>query len=193
MVLFGVNIPIPVERYITQLLDEVPFPAPSIHLQLSSESNDRILLTQPEDSPLPRSGAGFHMLLQNLGTDNCLHVLLLALTEQKILIHSLRYVLHVIRKSMLGITTKYRFLLHRPATLTAVAEAIVSLLFPFKWQCPYIPLCPLGLSEVLHAPLPYLIGVDSRFFDLYEPPTDVTCIDLDTNNISVRFGVTIGI
>ncbi|XP_052849229.1 DENN domain-containing protein Crag isoform X1 [Drosophila gunungcola] len=162
MVLFGVNIPIPVERYITQLLDEVPFPAPSIHLQLSSESNDRILLTQPEDSPLPRSGAGFHMLLQNLGTDNCLHVLLLALTEQKILIHSLR-----------------------PATLTAVAEAIVSLLFPFKWQCPYIPLCPLGLAEVLHAPLPYLIGVDSRFFDLYEPPTDVTCIDLDTNNISL--------
>ncbi|KAH8291608.1 hypothetical protein KR018_006748 [Drosophila ironensis] len=162
MVLYGVNIPIPVERYITQLLDEVPFPAPSIHLQLSSESNDRILLTQPEDSPLPRSGAGFHMLLQNLGTENCLHVLLLALTEQKILIHSLR-----------------------PATLTAVAEAIVSLLFPFKWQCPYIPLCPLGLAEVLHAPLPYLIGVDSRFFDLYEPPTDVTCIDLDTNNISL--------
>ncbi|XP_017852786.1 DENN domain-containing protein Crag isoform X4 [Drosophila busckii] len=163
MVLYGVNMPIPVERYITQLLDEVPFPAPSIHLQLSnSESNDRILLTQPEDSPLPRSGAGFHMLLQNLGTDNCLHVLLLALTEQKILIHSLR-----------------------PATLTAVAEAIVSLLFPFKWQCPYIPLCPLGLAEVLHAPLPYLIGVDSRFFDLYEPPTDVTCIDLDTNNISL--------
>ncbi|XP_013113202.2 DENN domain-containing protein Crag isoform X1 [Stomoxys calcitrans] len=162
MVVCEVNLPIPIERYITQLLDEVPFPAPSIHLQLSSESNDRILLTQPEDSPLPRSGAGFHMLLQNLGTENCLHVLLLALTEQKILIHSLR-----------------------PATLTAVAESIVSLLFPFKWQCPYIPLCPLGLAEVLHAPVPYLIGVDSRFFDLYEPPTDVTCIDLDTNTISL--------
>lgn len=184
MVLYGVNIPIPVERYIIQLLDEVPFPAPSIHLQLSSESNDRILLTQPEDSPLPRSGAGFYMLLQNLGTDNCLHVLLLALTEQKILIHSLRWV------NRLSIIHTYILICSllpcRPATLTAVAEAIVSLLFPFKWQCPYIPLCPLGLAEVLHAPVPYLIGVDSRFFDLYEPPTDVTCIDLDTNNISVR-------
>ncbi|XP_004529508.1 C-myc promoter-binding protein isoform X2 [Ceratitis capitata] len=158
----GVDLPVSIERYITQLLDEVPFPAPSIHLQLSNEPKHRILLTQPEDSPLPRSGAGFHMLLQNLGTDNCLHVMLLALTEQKILIHSLR-----------------------PATLTAVGEAIVSLLFPFKWQCPYIPLCPLGLAEVLHAPLPYLIGVDSRFFDLYEPPQDVTCIDLDTNTISL--------
>lgn len=66
-----------------------------------------------------------------------------------------------------------------------MAEAVVTLLFPFKWQCPYIPLCPLGLAEVLHAPLPYLIGVDSRFFDLYDPPNDVTCVDLDTNSISV--------
>lgn len=61
-------------------------------LQLSTISNDRILLTQPEDSPLPRSGAGFRSLLTNLGPENSLHVLLLVLTEQKILIHSLRYV-----------------------------------------------------------------------------------------------------
>lgn len=58
--------------------------------QLSTISNDRILLTQPEDSPLPRSGAGFRQMLTNLGPENCLHVLLLVLTEQKILIHSLR-------------------------------------------------------------------------------------------------------
>uniref|UniRef100_A0A182PR40 UDENN domain-containing protein n=1 Tax=Anopheles epiroticus TaxID=199890 RepID=A0A182PR40_9DIPT len=156
------KLPVPIERYITHLLDEVPFPSPSILLQLSTLSNNRILLTLPEDSPLPRSGAGFRQLLSNLGPENCLHVLLLVLTEQKLLIHSLR-----------------------PAILTAVAEAVSSFLFPFKWQCPYIPLCPLGLAEVLHAPLPYLIGVDSRFFDLYEPPNDVTCVDLDTNNISL--------
>lgn len=157
-------LPIPIERYITHLLDEVPFPAPSILLQLSSLSSgaDRILLTQPEDSPLPRSGAGFRHMLSNLGAENCLHILLLVLTEQKILIHSLR-----------------------PSILTAVAEAVSTLLFPFKWQCPYIPLCPLGLAEVLHAPVPYLIGVDSRFFEMYEPPNDVTCLDLDTNNISL--------
>lgn len=39
--------------------------------------------------------------------------------------------------------------------------------------------------EVLHAPLPFLIGVDSRFFDLYDPPPDVSCVDLDTNIITV--------
>lgn len=42
-----------------------------------------------------------------------------------------------------------------------------------------------GLVEVLHAPLPFLIGVDSRFFDLYDPPPDVSCVDLDTNIITV--------
>ncbi|KAF5299327.1 hypothetical protein FQA39_LY02500 [Lamprigera yunnana] len=156
---------IPIERYIVQLLDEVPFPAPRTLLQLSSnnsEPSERIIMMQPEDLPLPHSAAGFRQLLLNLGSENSLLVLLLALTEQKILIHSLR-----------------------PDTLTTVAEAVSSLLFPFKWQCPYIPLCPLGLVEILHAPLPFLIGVDSRFFDLYDPPSDVSCVDLDTNIITV--------
>lgn len=39
--------------------------------------------------------------------------------------------------------------------------------------------------EVLNAPLPFLIGVDSRYFDLYEPPSDVNYVDLDTNVITV--------
>lgn len=112
---------IPVEKYILQLLDEIPFPAPNTFLQLCSQTQEWLLITQPEDLPLPRSAARFSKLLLNLGSENSLQLLLLALTEQKILIHSLR-----------------------PDTLTAVAEAVSSLLFPFKWQCPYIPLCPLG-------------------------------------------------
>ncbi|XP_022171182.1 C-myc promoter-binding protein isoform X3 [Myzus persicae] len=157
------QMPIPIERYITHLVDEVPFPSPErpqILVQLSMDT--QLILTQPEDLPIPRSGAGFHQMIMNLHPDNCLLLLLCALTEQKLLIHSLR-----------------------PNVLTAVAEAVSTLIFPFKWQCPYIPLCPLGLAEVLHAPLPFLIGVDSRFFDLYEPPTDVTCVDLDTNTITL--------
>ena len=61
----------------------------------------------------------------------------------------------------------------------------MQVIFPFHWQCPYIPLCPLALCAVLQAPVPFLVGVDSRFFDLYELPSDVTCIDLDTNTITV--------
>jgi hypothetical protein len=86
-----------------------------------------------------------YVLLQlcNLGPDNCLLVLLLALTEQKLLFHSLR-----------------------PSVLTSVAEAIIQIIFPFYWQCPYIPLCPIGMSDYLAAPLPFVVGLDSRFFDL---------------------------
>ncbi|XP_045468065.1 DENN domain-containing protein Crag [Harmonia axyridis] len=154
---------VPIESYIVQLIDEVPFPKPRTLLQLSMQHPfDKAIFTQPEDLPLPRSAAKFRELLANLGPENCLQVLLLILTEQKILIHSLR-----------------------PDTLTSVAEAVSSLLFPFKWQCPYIPLCPLGLVEVLHAPLPFLVGVDSRFFDFHDPPPDVSCVDLDTNIITV--------
>ncbi|KAG9341222.1 hypothetical protein JZ751_019663 [Albula glossodonta] len=58
------------------------------------------------------------------------------------------------------------------------------MIFPFHWPCPYIPLCPLALADVLSAPCPFIVGVDSRYFDLYDPPPDVSCVDLDTNTIS---------
>ena len=61
---------------------------PRILVQLSVE--DKIPFFQPEELPLPRSGASFRQLLACLGPENCLQVLLLALTEQTILIHSFR-------------------------------------------------------------------------------------------------------
>ena len=30
----------------------------------------------------------------------------------------------------------------------------------------------------------FMIGIDSRYFDRSSPPTDVTCVDLDTNMIT---------
>jgi hypothetical protein len=32
------------------------------------------------------------------------------------------------------------------------------MLFPFQWQCAYIPLCPLAVSDTLDAPFPFIIG-----------------------------------
>uniref|UniRef100_A0A9J7Z3S6 DENN/MADD domain containing 4A n=1 Tax=Cyprinus carpio carpio TaxID=630221 RepID=A0A9J7Z3S6_CYPCA len=61
---------------------------------------------------------------------------------------------------------------------------VPQMIFPFHWPCPYIPLCPLALADVLSAPCPFIVGVDSRYFDLYEPPTDISCVDLDTNTIT---------
>lgn len=152
------------EQYISHFMIQVPFPSPQrpkILVQLKSSSDETILVSQPpEDMPLPLTGASFSQMLRNLGPENCMNLLVLALAEQKILLHSLR-----------------------PDVLTGVAEAATAIIFPFVWQCPYIPLCPLGLCDVLNAPLPFIVGVDSRYFDLFVPPNDVVCVDLDTNSI----------
>ncbi|XP_038191490.1 DENN domain-containing protein 4C isoform X2 [Arvicola amphibius] len=155
--------PLPIEKHISHFMQNIPFPSPQrprILVQLSV--HDALLLSQPVSTPLPLSGANFSTLLMNLGPENCATLLLLVLLESKILLHSLR-----------------------PAVLTGVAEAVVAMIFPFQWQCPYIPLCPLSLAGVLSAPLPFIVGVDSRYFDLHDPPQDVVCIDLDTNMIYV--------
>uniref|UniRef100_A0A8D0HL03 DENN domain containing 4C n=1 Tax=Sphenodon punctatus TaxID=8508 RepID=A0A8D0HL03_SPHPU len=155
--------PLPIEKYISHFMHNIPFPSPQrprILVQLSA--HDALILSQPVSTPLPLSGANFSTLLMNLGPENCATLLLFVLLEGKILLHSLR-----------------------PAVLTGVAEAVVAMIFPFQWQCPYIPLCPLSLAAVLSAPVPFIVGVDSRYFDLYDPPQDVVCIDLDTNMVYI--------
>uniref|UniRef100_A0A8D2LUP6 DENN domain containing 4A n=1 Tax=Varanus komodoensis TaxID=61221 RepID=A0A8D2LUP6_VARKO len=153
---------LPIEKHISHFMHKVPFPSPQrprILVQLSP--HDSLILSQPVSSPLPLSGGKFTALLQNLGPENAVTLLVFAVTEHKILIHSLR-----------------------PSVLTSVTEALVSMIFPFHWPCPYIPLCPLALADVLSAPCPFIVGIDSRYFDLYDPPPDVSCVDLDTNTIS---------
>ncbi|XP_069782665.1 DENN domain-containing protein 4C isoform X6 [Narcine bancroftii] len=147
--------------HISHFMHNVPFPSaqrPRILVQLSAL--DALILSQPVSTPLPLRGANFSTLLMNLGAENCAILLYFVLMENKILLHSLR-----------------------PAVLTGVAEAVVTMIFPFHWQCPYIPLCPLSLAGVLNAPIPFIVGVDSRYFDLNDPPLDVVCVDLDTNTI----------
>ncbi|XP_069782654.1 DENN domain-containing protein 4C isoform X5 [Narcine bancroftii] len=153
--------PLPIEKHISHFMHNVPFPSaqrPRILVQLSAL--DALILSQPVSTPLPLRGANFSTLLMNLGAENCAILLYFVLMENKILLHSLR-----------------------PAVLTGVAEAVVTMIFPFHWQCPYIPLCPLSLAGVLNAPIPFIVGVDSRYFDLNDPPLDVVCVDLDTNTI----------
>ncbi|KAJ6662861.1 hypothetical protein lerEdw1_011065 [Lerista edwardsae] len=145
---------LPIEKHISHFMHKVPFPSPQ---------RPRILVQMAH---IPKingcvSGGKFSTLLQNLGPENAVTLLVFAVTEHKILIHSLR-----------------------PSVLTSVTEALVSMIFPFHWPCPYIPLCPLALADVLSAPCPFIVGIDSRYFDLYDPPPDVSCVDLDTNTIS---------
>ncbi|KAL3084594.1 hypothetical protein niasHS_009147 [Heterodera schachtii] len=153
---------IPIERYISHLMYEVPFPSPARPRVLVELGSDMIAFESSDDSQTPLTGANFVETLKCLGTENLLYAMLLTLLEQKLLVHSLR-----------------------PWLLTCVAETLCALMFPFSWNLPYIPQCPLPLGFVFNAPLSFMAGVDSRYFDLYEePPSDVTCFDLDTATIS---------
>lgn len=156
--------PHPIERYIAILMLDVPFPSPQRpRILVQTSIYDPFEICQPYHTPLPVSGASYIAMLRYLGPDHAMLLFYLILTEHKILIHSLRTEL-----------------------MTSIAEAITTLLFPFSWQCPYVPLCPLGLSDVLDAPCPFVVGIDSRYFDQYDPPDDVTSVDLDTNMILVE-------
>ena len=50
----------------------------------------------------------------------------------------------------------------RPDVLTSVAEAVMQIIFPFYWHCPYVPLCPVWMANYLEAPCPVVLGLDSR-------------------------------
>ncbi|KAM4644501.1 LOW QUALITY PROTEIN: DENN domain-containing protein 4B [Amazona ochrocephala] len=152
---------LPLEAHISHFMHNVPFPSPQrprILVQLSPY--DSLLLCRPVSSPLPLSGASFLALLRAAGPETALALLVAVLTEHKVLIHSLR-----------------------PHVLTSVGEALVAMIFPLRWQCPYIPLCPLPLADVLSAPVPFIVGVHSSYFDLHEPPRDVIAVDLDTGTV----------
>lgn len=73
----------------------------------------------------------------------------------------------------------------RPESVLEVCNSgfCVQMTFPLRWLCPYIPLCPLQMADVLLAPMPFIVGVHSSYFDLHDPPTDVVCVDLDANTI----------
>ncbi|XP_042110227.1 DENN domain-containing protein 4B isoform X4 [Ovis aries] len=150
------HLPLPLFRLGTP--PSAPGSRPRILVQMSPYDN--LLLCQPVSSPLPLSGASFLQLLQTLGPELAITLLLAVLTEHKLLVHSLR-----------------------PDLLTSVCEALVSMTFPLHWQCPYIPLCPLVLADVLSAPVPFIVGIHSSYFDLHDPPVDVICVDLDTNTL----------
>ena len=56
----------------------------------------------------------------------------------------------------------------------------MQMIFPFHWQCPYIPLCPLALSGVLCSPTPFLVGKRQLFFD-----KAIACRYFDSSYVAV--------
>lgn len=152
----------PIERYISHFIHLTSFPTiqkPHILIHLNRDNDLSIYLH--EETILPQSGASFIELLRNLGSDNCIQILIFTLLQKNLMVHSLR-----------------------PSVLTGVVEAISCIIFPFIWKYNYIPMCPLNMYNMIDAPVSFIYGMDSRYFDIFETPKNVICIDLDTNRIA---------
>ena len=72
------------------------------------------------------------------------------------------------------------------ALLSAAAEALSSLLFPFAWHHVYIPILPATMLGVLSSPAPFLIGTHSDLLsrELHHHQFDALIAHLDRGSIA---------
>lgn len=125
-----------------------------------SGDGDRLLISLPPSfglPPLPH-GASVTSVCRLLGAEGLTALLAAVLTECKILIHSADV-----------------------ANLAMVAEVITALIYPFRYQLPFIPVIPLSLMEIIEAPVSYFIGVPSCNMKWIDKAVlaDIVVIDLD--------------
>uniref|UniRef100_A0A672N487 DENN domain-containing protein 5B n=1 Tax=Sinocyclocheilus grahami TaxID=75366 RepID=A0A672N487_SINGR len=130
--------PLPLESYIYNILYEVPLPLPGRSLKFHGVY-EPILSQRPGVGELPLADFPLSEAFQLLGVENLVQIFTCVLLEMQILLYSQDY-----------------------QRLMVVAEGITTLLFPFQWQHVYVPILPASLLHFLDAPVPYLMGLQSK-------------------------------
>uniref|UniRef100_A0A673BRC8 DENN domain-containing protein 5B-like n=1 Tax=Sphaeramia orbicularis TaxID=375764 RepID=A0A673BRC8_9TELE len=130
--------PLPLESYVHNILYEVPLPAPGRSLKFHGVY-EPIVCQRPGLGELPLADFPLGEAFNLLGVENLVQVFTCTLLEMQILLYSQDY-----------------------QRLMTVAEGITTLLFPFQWQHVYVPILPASLLHFLDAPVPYLMGLQSK-------------------------------
>ncbi|KAG8438671.1 hypothetical protein GDO86_005020 [Hymenochirus boettgeri] len=130
--------PLPLESYIHNILYEVPLPPPGRSLKFYGVY-ESIICQRPGPNEVPLLDYPLRETLELLGLENLVQLFTCVLLEMQILLYSQDY-----------------------QRLMTVAEGITSLLFPFQWQHVYVPILPASLLHFLDAPVPYLMGLQSK-------------------------------
>uniref|UniRef100_A0A4W3GET4 DENN/MADD domain containing 5B n=1 Tax=Callorhinchus milii TaxID=7868 RepID=A0A4W3GET4_CALMI len=130
--------PLPLESYIHNILYEVPLPPPGRSLKFSGVCGP-VVCQRPGLNELPLFDFPLREALELLGLENLVQLFTCVLLEMQILLYSQDY-----------------------QRLMTVAEGITTLLFPFQWQHVYVPILPASLLHFLDAPVPYLMGLQSK-------------------------------
>ncbi|XP_068573149.1 DENN domain-containing protein 5B-like isoform X2 [Cebidichthys violaceus] len=130
--------PLPLESYVHNILYEVPLPAPGRSLKFHGVY-EPIVCQRPGLGELQLADFPLAEAFSLLGVENLVQVFTCTLLEMQILLYSGDY-----------------------QRLMTVAEGITTLLFPFQWQHVYVPILPASLLHFLDAPVPYLMGLQSK-------------------------------
>jgi len=143
---------------------EVPLPPPGkVQVKFGFTVADIWTIERPPENQLPLANFSYQPLFSSLSVSNVLVVIGCLLQETRVALISKHY-----------------------ALLTPVAEALLSLLFPFHWQGMFLPVMPYGMLDILDAPVPYLVGLHSRYLrDIPDKkrPHGVVLVDLDRDEV----------
>lgn len=156
----------PLERIVSNFVSEVPLPPPGMVKVQYHVGDAELDFTRPAlNNPLSFHDVGFQQIFECLDLDNVLRVFSAILTERQI----------VIRSSQLSL-------------LSACGEVFRTLMYPFTWSHVYIPIVPAPMLMVLHAPLPFIIGVHESTLRLaakegFSIPLGAVTVDLDRNKV----------
>uniref|UniRef100_A0AAF5I3S7 UDENN domain-containing protein n=2 Tax=Strongyloides stercoralis TaxID=6248 RepID=A0AAF5I3S7_STRER len=115
----------------------------------------------PKSSTWPDTGKRIYTFISNLGTiHNVLEVFVNVLNEKRIIFHS---------KSL--------------NRLSDACFALKTLLYPFNYSYPYIPVLPKVALTVLESPTPYIIGLHSSLVEHVIDIQDYCLVNLDDGHI----------
>lgn len=132
---------IPIERYISNLLYDVVLPPPGNDIQLVVHGPiSTLYLHNPPTNDLPLIDVSLLPLLISLDRKNLIQVFIALTLERKVLF-----------------TCGNVNLLHH------CIHALLSLLYPYEWQVPCVPLVPISKLDFAQSPTPIILGIPSSY------------------------------
>jgi hypothetical protein len=158
--------PLPLERYIAHFVAQVPIPPPNVQIQLSYTSTTAPW-TISQSARWPLRDFSFQPLFSCLRISHILIVWGCLLREQKVVLCTQQ---------------------ESNSLLTPVAEALLSLLYPFQWQGVYLPVMPKHMVELLEAPVPFLLGLQGTLPTNRPQDDDIVWVGLDTDQVVLGGG-----
>ncbi len=149
------------QKDLFHLIVNFSMPIPGVvHCSIPFLEGERLHITASPPNGLPPlpHGSAIASACRLLGAEGLTLLLAAALTECRILIHSVNI-----------------------ANVAMVAEVITALIFPFTWQLPYIPVLPKDMLEILDAPLPFFVGVATATLKYVDKSvlSELVVVDLD--------------